>query len=92
MANAKLRKLIDVKIFVDANDNMRFIRRLQRDIKEPQRTVESVINQYLKTVRPMHVQFVEPSRKYADIIVPNAENNTVVEAIVRMVKDMARGV
>jgi len=86
LANAKLRKLLDFKIFVDADDDIRFIRRLQRDMKGRQRTIESVINQYMKTVRPMHIEFVEPSKKYADIIVPNVENNTAVEAIVRMVK------
>ncbi|MCU0464785.1 MAG: uridine kinase [Anaerolineae bacterium] len=66
----ELRKLLDFKIFVDTDADIRFIRRLQRDTRERGRTVESVISQYLTTVRPMHMEFVEPSRRYADIIIP----------------------
>ncbi len=65
-----LRKLLDVKVFVDADDDTRFIRRLQRDISERGRTVTSVIEQYLGTVKPMHLDFVEPSKRYADVIIP----------------------
>jgi uridine kinase len=72
-----LRDLFDIKIFVDIDADIRFIRRLQRDIVERGRTVESVINQYLATVRPMHLQFVEPSRRYADVIIPEGGFNTV---------------
>ena len=87
LVNAELRELMDVKVFVDADNDVRFIRRLQRDIKERSRNVDSVIKQYIETVRPMHIKFVEPSKKYADIIVPDALNQTAIEAIVRMVRD-----
>lgn len=73
----KLRKLMDIKIFVDTPDDIRFIRRLQRDIGERGRTLESVINQYMETVRPMHEQFVEPSKRYADIIIPEGGFNDI---------------
>jgi uridine kinase len=68
---------MDVKIFVDTNDDLRFIRRLQRDVTERGRTVESVIKQYLETVRPMHQQFVEPSKRHADVIIPEGGYNEV---------------
>jgi uridine kinase len=68
--DASLRRLMDVKVFVDTDDDTRFIRRLQRDLAERGRTVVSVIEQYLGTVKPMHLEFVEPSKRYADIIVP----------------------
>ncbi len=73
----KLRELFDVKIFVDTDADIRFIRRLQRDIAERGRTTENVIHQYLNTVRPMHLEFVEPSKRYADIIIPEGGWNTV---------------
>lgn len=69
-AEPALRELLDFKIFIDTDSDIRFIRRLQRDITERGRTVDSVIGQYLRTVRPMHQEFVEPSRRYADIIIP----------------------
>ncbi len=72
-----LRDLFDVKIYVDTDADIRFIRRLQRDIVERGRTTESVINQYLNTVRPMHMEFVEPSKRYADVIIPEGGLNTV---------------
>lgn len=72
-----LRDLFDVKIFVDTDADIRFIRRLQRDIVERGRTTESVINQYLNTVRPMHLEFVEPSKRYADVIIPEGGLNAV---------------
>jgi uridine kinase len=74
---AQLRQLFDVKIFVDTDADIRFIRRLQRDIVERGRTTQSVINQYLDTVRPMHMEFVEPSKRYADVIIPEGGLNTV---------------
>lgn len=74
---ARLRKLFDVKIFVDTDADIRFIRRLQRDILERGRTTDSVVQQYLTTVRPMHLDFVEPSKRYADIIIPEGGLNTV---------------
>jgi uridine kinase len=75
--DAELRKLMDVKVFVDTDDDTRFIRRLQRDIAERGRTVQSVIDQYLGTVKPMHLEFVEPSKRYADIIIPQGGYNAV---------------
>jgi len=72
-----LRELFDVKIFVDADADLRLIRRLERDIHERGRTTETVIRQYLATVRPMHLEFVEPSKRYADVIIPEGGLNTV---------------
>jgi len=72
----ELRKLFDVKIFVDTDADVRFIRRLHRDITERGRTTESVIKQYMSTVRPMHLEFVEPSKRYADVIIPQGGYNT----------------
>jgi len=71
-----LRELFNVKLFVDTDPDIRFIRRLQRDITERGRTIESVIHQYLSTVRPMHLEFVEPSKRYADVIIPEGGFNT----------------
>ena len=73
---AALREMFDVKIFVDTDSDIRFIRRLERDIKERGRTTESVIKQYQSTVRPMHLEFVEPSKRYADVIIPEGGFNT----------------
>jgi uridine kinase len=75
-AEPELRRLFDVKIYVDTDPDVRFIRRLQRDIVERGRTVESVIRQYETTVRPMHLEFVEPSKRYADVIIPEGGLNT----------------
>lgn len=82
-----LCELLDIKIFIDTDDDIRFIRRLQRDISQRNRTIESVIKQYLETVRPMHIEFVEPSRKYADIIVTEGRNPVAIEMIISMIKD-----
>ncbi|AMY09928.1 Uridine kinase [Luteitalea pratensis] len=87
-ADAPLRALMDVKVFVDADDDTRFIRRLQRDITERGRTVQSVIDQYLGSVKPMHLEFVEPSKRYADIIVPRGGHNDVA---IEMLLTLARG-
>ncbi|MFW5744148.1 MAG: uridine kinase [Spirochaetota bacterium] len=73
--DARLRDLIDLKLFVDTPDDIRFIRRLQRDVKERGRTVDSVVTQYLEVVRPGHYQFVEPTKVYADLIVPEGGSN-----------------
>lgn len=81
-ADVELRKLFDVKIFVDTDADIRFIRRLQRDITERGRTVDSVIHQYLTSVRPMHVDFVEPSKRYADVIIPEGGLNEVAMDLV----------
>lgn len=86
-AEARLRELFDVRIFVDTDDDVRFIRRLQRDITERGRTMESVINQWLQTVRPMHLEFVEPSKRYAHIIIPEGGMNDVaMEMIVARIQ------
>ncbi|HHH41199.1 MAG TPA: uridine kinase [Chloroflexi bacterium] len=76
-AEPALRELFDVKIYVDTDADIRFIRRLRRDVAERGRTVESVIEQYLRTVRPMHLEFVEPSKRYADVIIPEGGFNEV---------------
>jgi uridine kinase len=73
--DARLRNLIDLKLFVDTPDDIRFIRRLSRDVKERGRTVDSVVTQYLEVVRPGHYQFVEPTKVYADLIVPEGGSN-----------------
>ena len=76
-AEPQLRDMLDVKIFVDADPDIRFIRRLKRDITERGRTVEAVIEQYMTTVRPMHMKFVEPSKRYADVIIPEGGYNLI---------------
>lgn len=81
-ADKKLRDLMDVKIFVDTDADIRFIRRLQRDIEERARTTELVVSQYLNTVRPMHLEFVEPSKRYADVIVPEGGFNQVATRMI----------
>lgn len=80
---SSLRELMDIKIFVDTPDDIRFIRRMSRDVEERNRTVQSVIDQYLKTVRQMHQQFVEPSKYFADIIIPEGGKNRVAIDLLR---------
>jgi len=88
-AEPELRDLMDVKIYVDTDADIRFIRRLQRDIAERGRTMESVIEQYLSTVRPMHLEFVEPSKRYADVIIPEGGFNEVaLDMVVARVMEM----
>lgn len=77
LVEARIRALLDIKVFVDVDDDVRFIRRLQRDVQERGRSVDDVIRQYLSTVRPMHLEFVEPSKRYADIIIPEGGHNRV---------------
>jgi uridine kinase len=81
-AEPALRELFDIKIFVDTDADIRFIRRLRRDLAERGRTVENVIHQYLETVRPMHLEFVEPSKRWADIIIPEGGFNPVALDVV----------
>ena len=76
-AEQRLLDEMDIKVYVDTPDDIRFIRRLRRDVAERGRTAESVIEQYLSTVRPMHMQFVEPSKRYADVIIPEGGHNLV---------------
>lgn len=73
----RLRELMDIKIFVDTDADVRILRRINRDIKERGRTLESVVDQYLNVVRPMHLQFVEPGKRYADLIIPEGGHNQV---------------
>lgn len=88
LADEALRRLMDIKLYVDTDADERFIRRLKRDIVERGRKVDQVIEQYLKTVRPMHLQFVEPSKRYADVIIPEGGLNVVaVDLIVTKVRD-----
>jgi uridine kinase len=88
--DADLRRLLDVKVFVDTDDDTRFIRRLQRDLSERGRTVQSVIDQYFATVKPMHLEFVEPSKRYADIIVPQGGHNTVaIDMLLTLIRSLA---
>ncbi len=86
-----LRALMDVKIFVDTENDLRFIRRLRRDIIERGRTMESVVDQYLHTVRPMHVLFVEPSRRWADIIIPEGHNPVSTGLVVSLIRHRLTG-
>ena len=76
-AEPRLLEQMDIKVFVDTPDDIRFIRRLRRDLAERGRTLESVIEQYIGTVRPMHMQFVEPSKRHADVIIPEGGHNLV---------------
>lgn len=85
----ELRDLLDIKIYVDTDADVRIIRRMLRDINERGRTVDSVINQYLNVVRPMHMQFIEPSKRYADLIIPEGGHNKVaIDIIVANIKQI----
>jgi len=86
--DASLRELMDVKVFVDADADTRFIRRLRRDVAERGRTMDAVMEQYLGTVKPMHFEFVEPAKRYADLIIPVGGHNTVA---VDMMLSLVRG-
>jgi len=88
-AERNLRELMDIRIFVDTDADIRFIRRLRRDISERGRSLESVVSQYLETVRPMHLEFVEPSKRYANVIVPEGGRNQVaMEMIISRVQKL----
>ena len=88
----ELREMMDIKLYVDTDADLRFIRRLQRDTRERGRTVEMVIKQYLNTVRPMHLEFVEPSKRYADVIIPaGGFNEAAVQMIVARIEGMLVG-
>jgi uridine kinase len=88
--DAALRELMDIKVFVDTDSDTRFIRRLQRDVAQRGRTMDSVIDQYQNTVKPMHLEFVEPSKRYADVIIPLGGHNTVaVDLLLTMLRSVA---
>ncbi len=85
----RLRDLMDIKLFVDTDADVRIVRRIMRDIRDRGRTVESVIHQYLDVVRPMHLQFVEPTKRYADVIIPEGGRNTVaIDMVITKVKSI----
>ncbi len=87
----ELRKLFDVKIFVDTDADIRFILRLKRDIEERGRTTEAVVQQYLSTVRPMHLEFVDPSKRYANVIIPEGGRNEVaLEMVTARIETLLR--
>jgi uridine kinase len=87
LAEPELRKRIDIKLFVDTPADIRFVRRLLRDIRSRGRSLESVVDQYMNTVRPMHEEFVEPSKRYADLIIPEGgENLVAIDAIIARVE------
>ena len=87
--NKELRNLMDIKIFVDTDADIRILRRIERDMKERGRTLQSIIEQYRETVRPMHLEFVEPSKKYADIIIPEGGHNRIaIDLIISKIKSI----
>lgn len=87
-ASATLRDLLDVKVFVDTEADLRLLRRLRRDVAERGRTVESVLSQYEDTVRPMHLEFVEPSKRWADVLIPHGGRNAVaIDMVVRALRE-----
>ena len=85
LSNPKIRELLDIKIFVQADSDERLMRRLQRDIKERGHTIEKVLHRYRTAVKPMHNQFIEPSKEFADIIIPNNNYNTVAINVVKTI-------
>src|SRR3990170_753084 len=90
LAEEPLRRLMDIKLFIDTDADVRLLRRLQRDIQDRGRSFDSVQRQYLESVRPMHLEFVEPSKRYADLIIPEgAENEVALEAVVARVRALA---
>lgn len=87
LEDEELRDKLDIKIYVDTEDDLRILRRIQRDIKERGRTVDSVIDQYLTTVKPAHDQFIEPYKKYADIIIPEGgQNEVAIDIVIARIK------
>lgn len=91
LAERPLRRRMDIKIFVDAADDIRLLRRIKRDISERGRSIQSVLDQYEKTVRPMHLEFVEPSKRKADIIIPRGGHNDVaIEMVIARVEMLLR--
>jgi len=89
MEDERIRDLCDIKLFVEADDDLRFIRRLQRDMDERGRSLTSVIEQYLSTVKPMHFAFIKPTKRYADVIIPNDKDHDVaVDLIITKIKSI----
>lgn len=77
LEDKRIRNFLDMKVFIDTDADVRILRRIKRDIEERNRSLDSVISQYMNSVRPMHIQFIEPSRRYADVIIPNGKSNSV---------------
>ena len=91
LTDPRVRALFDVKVFVDTDADVRVIRRIQRDVAERARPLQEIIDQYLTTVQPMHLEFVEPSKRYADVIVPRGGDNTVaIEMIAAKIRQRSR--
>ena len=91
LVDKSLRDLFDIKIFLDTDGDERLIRRIKRDILERGRSVDSIMNQYMNTVKPMHLEFVEPSKHWADVIIPRgAENTVAIDIVVTKIKSMLR--
>lgn len=89
LQDPEVREILDIKIYVDTDDDVRIIRRILRDIKERGRTIDSVVDQYLTVVKPMHTQFIEPTKKYADIIIPEGgQNKVAIDIMVSKVKQI----
>lgn len=89
LEEARLRQLMDIKVYVDTDPDVRFIRRLRRDMRRRGRSMQSVIDQYLNTVRPMHRQFVEPTKRYADIIIPEGgQNRVAIDLLVTKIQSL----
>lgn len=92
LENKKIRDITDTKVFIDADSDVRLKRRILRDTKERGRSLESVLEQYIKQVKPMHEKYVEPTKKYADIIIPRGAKNTKgIEILIRHITDMIEG-
>jgi len=91
LADHAIRELLDVRVFVDTEPDLRLIRRIERDIATRQRSLDSVVRQYLETVRPMHLQFVEPSKQYADVLIPEGGfNDVAVDTLLRRIQSVLR--
>lgn len=89
--HCRLRELMDIKVYVDSDPDVRFIRRMTRDMQERGRSLDSIVTQYLKTVRPMHLEFVEPSKRYADVIIPRGGMNQVaLDMVVSRLMELLR--
>ena len=91
LAVPELRSELDLRIYVDTDPDLRLARRIERDINERGRTVDSVIAQYLSTVRPMHIEFVEPSRRHADLIIPEGYNPAAVATVTELIRSRLEG-
>ncbi|MCZ3394380.1 uridine kinase, partial [Enterococcus faecium] len=89
LADERIRDMLDIKVYVDTDDDIRIIRRIRRDMEQRARTLDSIINQYLTGVKPMYHQFIEPTKRYADVIVPEGGKNSVaIDLLVTKVRDI----